>query len=81
LIVTVTAIGRYRSRMFSRADKGGIMANARNSLPSAAERVRRERRVQQQGVERGRLSLPLFASCPLLHYALSQGIVEAPRGN
>lgn len=35
--------------VFSRADKGESRANARNSLPSAAERVRRE-----QGALRGR---------------------------
>lgn len=37
------------------------MANARNSLPSAAERVRHGSRVQQR-VERGRLSLPPSAA-------------------
>jgi len=41
-----------------------------------------KREGRREKIERGRLSLPLFASSlPLLRYALSQGIVEAPRGN
>lgn len=54
------------------------MANARNSLPSAAERVRQERRMQEQGVA-GRKGAPFPAPVrplPLLRYALSQGSTQ-----